>query len=161
MNMKIKRGIKTAIICAALLGTTAAYAQQSACVHLMVGAGYAAWMRVVSGDYASEWSDSFPIGQTRCKSLEAIGDGQPFTVQISAVMGSSKVHCQPDNIKRVAAAPGSTTFLAWGTTLAVKCEMPSTDNAKALTSATKASSQGLKAAKKVKMEGANLKAPPK
>ncbi len=161
MPLKIKRGIKTAIICATLFGTTAAYAQQTACVHLLVGAGYAAWMRVVSGDYASEWSDSFPIGQTRCQSLEAIGDGQPFTVQISAVLGSSKVPCQPDNIKRVAAAPGSTTFLAWGTTLNVKCEMPSAENAKALTSATTASKEGLKAAKKVKMEGMRLQAPPK
>jgi hypothetical protein len=158
-TLGIKCGLSVLIISMLMLAAPSAFAQQAACVHLLVGAGYAAWMRVVSGNYASEWSDSFPIGQTRCQSLAAIGDGQPFTVQVSAVLGSSKVPCNPPNIPRVAASTTSVTFQAWGTTLNVNCEMPSVQNAKSMDTSTTPSKEGLKALEKVQKEGARLKAP--
>lgn len=153
----IRRGIRVLCLSGLALTATTAAAQQSACVSLLVGAGYAAWMRVVSGSYATDWSDSFPIGQTRCKSLSAIADGQPYTVQISAVLGSSKVPCQPAEMKRVASAPGSITYQAWGTTLSVKCQMPSSEAASGADTSTKATEAGLAAARKIKAEGGKLK----
>jgi hypothetical protein len=138
-----------------------ASAQQSACVYLKPGAGYAAWMRVVSGGYSSEWSDLFAIGQYRCQSLGSIGDGQPYTVQVSALLGSSKVACTPDNVKRVASAPGSVTYLASGTTLHVQCSMPSQEDAASADSSPTPSKEGLAAAEKVKKEGKTIKAPAK
>ncbi len=132
-----------------------AYAQKSACVYLEPGAGYAAWMRVVSGGYASDWSSSFPIGQTRCQSLEPIKDGQEFTVQVSAVLGSSKVPCSP-SMKRVSSSEASVVYHAWGTTLSVKCQMPGVSNA--LGATMEPSAEGLKA--KEALEAGKLPAQP-
>lgn len=151
------RSLKGLGLAGLVLGSSAVFAQQSACVSLLVGAGYAAWMRVVSGDYATDWSDSFPIGQTRCKSLAAIADGQPYTVQISAVLGSSKVPCQPANLKRVASVPGSVTYQAWGTTLNVKCEMPSADGVSNADTSVMPNKAGKAAAQKLKSHGDTLK----
>lgn len=157
------RALRSAIfVVAGIVGLSGvASAQQSACVYLQPGAGYAAWMRVVSGSYSSDWSDLFPIGQYRCQSLASIGDGQPFTVQVSALLGSSKVVCTPDNVKRVASAPGSLTYLASGTTLNVHCSMPSTEAADSADSSPNPSKAGLAAAAKVKKEGKTIKAPAK
>ncbi len=126
-SLTAKFGLTLGIVGLLMLPARVAFAQQEACVSLLVGAGYAAWMRVVSGEYASTWSDLFNIGQTRCKSLDAIGDGQPFTVQLSALLGSSQVPCQPDNIPHVSSSTSSVTFQAWGTTLNIKCHMPSSE----------------------------------
>lgn len=97
------------------------YAADAACVALKAGAGYAAKMRIVSGDFKTDWTGSFPIGQTRCQSLEGVPVGSDFTVQVQAVLGKTK-DCTP-NIKHSEGA-GSITFEAWGTTLNVKCQMP-------------------------------------
>jgi hypothetical protein len=145
----------------ALIGLAAwspAQAQSSACVYLEPGAGYAAWIRVVSGDFESKWSSSFPIGQHRCVDLKPIADGAKYTVQISAVLGSSKVHCKPDNQTRVAANTGSVTFLAWGTTFNVHCEMPSASTAAAVRSA-QPTPEGQKAAALIAEQGDKLQPP--
>ncbi len=157
-SVATKFGLSLSVVGLLLLSAPSAHAQSSACVHLMVGAGYAAWMRVVSGDYATSWSDSFPIGQTRCKSLGNIANGREFTVEVSAVLGSSKVHCTP-SLPRVAASTATVTFQAWGTTLSVKCQMPASDSLSAVDVSTTPSKDGLKAAEVVKREGGNLKPP--
>lgn len=139
------------------LGTQSVFAQKTACAYLEPGAGYAAWMRVVSGNYASKWSSSFPIGTTRCQSLAELKDGQQFTVQISAVLGSSKVPCSP-SLKRVSSSDATVTYHAWGTTLSVKCQMPDMNNASE--EAIEPSKEGLKA--KADLEAGKLPAnPPK
>lgn len=157
-SMAAKCGLSLSVVGMLLLPAPPAHAQSTACVSLLVGAGYAAWMRVVSGSYATSWSDSFPIGQTRCKSLKNIADGQEFTVQVSAVLGSSQVHCTP-SLAHVASSTATVTFQAWGTTLSVKCQMPSGDSLNAVDVSTTPSEDGLKAAEAVKSGGGNLKPP--
>jgi hypothetical protein len=101
------------------------FAQSAACVNLLVGAGYAAWMGVHFGD-SYYWSSSFPIGQTRCIKLPVSGmvNGAPYTVVVSAVLGSSKVLCTPIPSPYMSSDKNSVTYNAWGTTLNVKCQMP-------------------------------------
>ncbi|QBB68968.1 hypothetical protein ELE36_00455 [Pseudolysobacter antarcticus] len=98
-----------------------ASAQANACVSLLVGAGYAAEMRVVSGSFHTDWSSSFPIGKTVCQSLSGVGDGNKFSVEVHALAGKTKT-CTPDNVTRVAASTSNVTYQAWGSTLSVKCE---------------------------------------
>ena len=123
------RSIRRSLFAAAVLvaGTvgfaSVAAAQANACVSLLVGAGYAAKMRVVSGKFHTDWSGSFPIGQTKCQPLDGVGDGNKFSVEVSAVLGETKT-CKPSDIVRVAASKSSVTMQAWGTTLSVKCEEP-------------------------------------
>jgi hypothetical protein len=125
----------------------AAAAQSSACVSLLVGAGYAAKMRVVSGKFHTDWSGSFPIGKTMCQSLSGVGDGNPFSVEVSAILGQTKT-CKPENITRVASSKSSVTFQAWGTTLSVKCEEPNGEaNAERDAAARSVSPEGEKAEK--------------
>ena len=140
MSYRAVARITFALACA--IGVSSVHAQGTACVYLEPGAGYAAWMRVVSGGYASDWSSSFPIGQTRCQSLGPIKDGQEFTVQVSAVLGSSKVPCSP-SMKKVAGSTASVVYHAWGTTLSVKCQMPGVSNE--LGGTMEPSKEGLKA----------------
>jgi hypothetical protein len=110
-----------------LAGTAAA--QSNACVHLLVGAGYAAKMRISSGDYHTDWSGSFAIGSTKCQSLSGVPNGNKFSVEVSAILGETKT-CKPSDITRVSSSTSSVTFQAWGTTLNVKCEEPGlADNA--------------------------------
>lgn len=99
------------------------YAAEDACVSLLVGAGYAAEMRIVSGDFKTDWSKSFPIGKTRCQSLDGVPVGKKFTVEVHAILGETK-SCTPSITH--SEGEGSITFQAWGTTLNVHCEMPST-----------------------------------
>ena len=105
-----------------------AAAQSKACVSLLVGAGYAAEMRVVSGAFHTDWSGSFPIGKTVCQPLDGVGNGNKFSVEVHAILGKTQT-CTPANIVRVASSTSSVTFQAWGTTLNVKCEEPDTANA--------------------------------
>jgi len=100
-----------------------ASAQANACVALLVGAGYAAEMRVVSGSFHTDWSSSFPIGKTVCQPLAGVSDGNKFSVEVHAILGKTKT-CTPDNVTRVAASTSNVTYQAWGTTLSVKCEEP-------------------------------------
>lgn len=135
------------LLAANLWPASQAAAQSAACVQLLVGAGYAAKMRVVSGKFHTDWSGSFAIGSTKCQSLNGVGDGQPFSVEVSAVLGETKT-CKPANIVRVAGSQSSVTFLAWGTTLNVKCEEPSAEeNAERDTAARTPNAEGEKAAK--------------
>jgi len=110
---------------AAVVAHQPAQAQSAACVNLLAGAGYAAWMGVKFGD-SFYWSDSFPIGQYRCVKLPVSGmvDNAPYSVVVSAMAGSSKVACtqapSPYNSKDT----NSVVYNAWGTTLNVSCQMP-------------------------------------
>jgi hypothetical protein len=104
--------------------SSTASAQANACVSLLVGAGYAAEMRVVSGSFHTDWSGSFAIGKTKCQSLSGVGNGNKFSVEVSAILGKTKT-CTPDNVVRVASSTSNVTYQAWGTTLSVKCEEPS------------------------------------
>lgn len=123
-----KKSLAIVLVSAALFSTPMqAQAADSACVSLLVGAGYAAKMRIESGDFKTDWSKSFPIGKTVCQSLDGVPVGSPFTVQVQAVMGKTKA-CTP-NITHSTGA-GSITFQAWGTTLNVKCTMPTVATAK-------------------------------
>lgn len=146
---------KSLFAVACVIGMQSAHAQKSACVYLEPGAGYAAWMRVVSGSFATDWSSSFPIGQTRCQSLDPIKDGQEFTVQVSAVLGSSKVPCSP-KMKKISNSDASVVYHAWGTTLNVKCQMPGVSNE--LGATMEPSAEGLKA--KEDLEAGKLPAMP-
>jgi hypothetical protein len=122
----MKHIARTCLVVASLavaLPGAPARAQSNACVHLLVGAGYAARMRVVAGSFHTDWSGSFPIGKTKCQSLEGIGDGIAFSVQVKAILGKTKT-CEPSQIKRVAASPSSVTFGASGTTQDVHCREP-------------------------------------
>ncbi len=132
------------------LSSAPASAQSAACVHLLVGAGYAAKMHVVSGTFHTDWSSSFPIGQTKCQPLDGVGDGQTFSVQVKADLGETQT-CTPANIVRVAASKSSVTFQAWGTTLNVHCEEPSTvANPEREVAARTPSAEGQKAAASLK-----------
>lgn len=106
-----------------------ASAQTAACVNLLVGSGYSAWMGVKFAN-SFYWSESFPIGQSRCIRLpvEGMVDGAPYEVVVSAALGSSKVPCTPNPGNYTSANKNSVTYNAWGTTLNVKCEMPHPDN---------------------------------
>lgn len=119
-----------------------AYAAKDACVSLLVGAGYAAKMRIVSGQFSTEWSDSFPIGQTRCQSLDGVPIGNQYTVEVHAILGKTK-SCTPSITH--SAGEGSITFQAWGTTLNVHCEMPSSNAAFMLESGHEPNADGIKA----------------
>lgn len=129
-----------------------ALAQSRACVHLLVGAGYAAQMRIVSGSFATQWSDSFPIGRTMCQSLNDVSDGKTFTVEVHAVLGQTK-KCSPENVRRVAASTSSVTFQAWGTTLNVSCQEPTDSASDAMSEAARTPNPaGAEAAKNPKKE---------
>lgn len=121
---------RNAVLSAALLGPALlagqpAQAQSAACVNLLAGAGYAAWMGVKFGD-SFYWSDSFPIGQYRCVKLPVSGmvDNAPYTVVVSAVLGSSKVECKQTPSPFNSKDTNSVVYNAWGTTLNVSCQMP-------------------------------------
>ncbi len=115
------------LICLGIIGVmalmaTAAQAQQKACVFLKVGAGYAAEMRVVSGSWRTDWSGSFPIGQTKCQDIANLKSGAEYTVEVKAIMGkitgcAPKVPYNPD-------FKGNITYFAWGTTLSPHCALP-------------------------------------
>lgn len=136
-----------AFLVATMWPASQASAQSAACVHLLVGAGYAAKMRVVAGKFHTDWSGSFAIGSTKCQSLDGVADGQAFSVEVSAVLGETKT-CKPENVVRAAGSKSSVTFQAWGTTLSVKCEEPSAaDNAERDAAARTSNADGEKAAK--------------
>jgi len=123
-------------------------AAENACVSLLVGAGYAAHMRIKSGDFRTGWSGSFAIGKTKCKSLKGVPVGNEYTVEVKAILGKSK-NCSPSMIHT--AGGGSKTWQAWGTSLSVKCKMPSTDEV-AIESGYEANKDGIKAAKSLDKE---------
>ena len=100
-----------------------AAAQEQACVNLLVGGGYAAKMRINAGYYQTEWSSTFPIGQSMCQDLKGLAPGQPYSVEVWAMWGSQKI-CTPSHLKYDPNAPNKTVYNAWGTTLDIKCEMP-------------------------------------
>ncbi|MEO7935955.1 MAG: hypothetical protein ABIR27_06830 [Dokdonella sp.] len=129
-----------------------AAAQANACVSLLVGAGYAAKMRVVSGSFHTDWSDSFAIGKTKCQPLAGVGNGKPFSVEVSAVLGKTKT-CTPDNVIRVEESTSNVVYQAWGSTLSVKCEEPSaTANAERDAATMSVNADGKKAAEPSKQE---------
>ncbi|NDW06229.1 hypothetical protein [Jiella pacifica] len=113
-----------ALFGASTLGAAPAAAQSAACVNLLVGAGYAAWMGVKVGQ-GTDWSSSFPIGKTRCIALpvEGMVQGTPYSVVVKAVLGKT-VTCSPDNLTYTPSTTTSVVFNAWGTTLSPKCTMP-------------------------------------
>lgn len=146
-------------ICAVALGTLAAQpcaAQTAACVNLLAGAGYSAWMAVKFGD-SFYWSDSFPIGQHRCINLPVSGmvNGAPYSVVVSAVLGSSKVPCTPAPAPYSSSDTNTVSYNAWGTTLNVTCQMPSAANSiSANAQPVGPSKEGQEALEKWKKEGA-------
>lgn len=153
--MKSHRSIVLTLV--VVIGMTAlqvdrAQAQSRACVHLLVGAWYAAEMRVVSGAFHTDWSTGFPIGQTICQPLSGVGDGHAFTVEVLAIAGKTS-QCQPRNVVRIAASKSSVTFQAWGTTLNVQCEEPISLNAERDEAARTVSPEGQEAAKALKEAG--------
>jgi hypothetical protein len=107
---------------------SALFAQQEACVSLLVGAGYAAEMQVCegtpgqSGNLCGDWSGKFAIGNTSCQPL-VMAVGQPFFVNLHAWWGDT-VTCSPSPITRIN-TPINITFQAWGQTLSPSCKMPS------------------------------------
>lgn len=129
-------------------------AQTAACVNLLVGAGYAAWMGVKLGDSIT-WSSSFPIGQSRCVKLPVPGmvNGAPYTVVVSAFLGSSKVPCTPPPSPYSSNDSNSVTYNAWGTVRDVKCQMPGVGNVGSADVPITPSKEGLKSLENWKKEG--------
>jgi hypothetical protein len=158
MYIKNLLNIRTSLaICAVGVGALAAQpaaAQSKACVSLLAGAGYAAWMAVKFGD-SFYWSSSFPIGQTRCIDLPVSGmvDGAPYSVVVSAVLGSSKVACTPPPSPYSSSNTNSLSYLAWGTTLNVKCEMPGSEIGATTDIGATPSKEGLEALESWKKAG--------
>jgi hypothetical protein len=163
MPNKCRFLFKVLIIALALtILVSPALAQKQACVHLLVGAWYAAQMRVVSGSFHTDWSGSFAIGQTVCQDLSGVGPGREYTVEVSAIWGNTAT-CSPA-LPRVE-WPGNVTFLSWGTTLDHPCQMASSESLAAKgeemrKAATTVSPQGQKAAKKAKENAGKLPPPP-
>ncbi|MGB7045484.1 MAG: hypothetical protein WBD65_11435 [Methylocella sp.] len=102
------------------------------------------------------WSPSFAIGQTQCIKLPVSGmvNGAPYTVVVSAVLGSSKVLCTPPPSPYSSSDTNTVSYNAWGTTLNVKCQMPGGGAAAAGAAAITPSKEGLEALEKWKKEGA-------
>jgi hypothetical protein len=147
---RLSRYSLAAVVTAILLSSAPALAQSRACVQLLVGAGYAAEMRIVSDKFHTDWSSSFAIGSTVCQPLDGVGDGMKFSVEVKAILGKT-VTCKPSDAVRVAASKSSVTFQAWGTTLNVKCEEPGiSENADRDTAARTPSADGKKAEKSLK-----------
>lgn len=123
--LTLSTALSAALLGPALFAAPPAQAQSAACVNLLAGAGYAAWMGVKFGD-SFYWSDSFPIGQYRCVKLPVSGmvDNAPYTVVVSAVLGSSKVECKQTPSPFNSKDTNSVVYNAWGTTLNVSCQMP-------------------------------------
>jgi len=157
MPIKLKKllNLRTNLaICAVGLGTLAAQpceAQTRACVNLLVGAGYAAWMAVKFGD-SFYWSPSFAIGQTQCIGLPVSGmvNGAPYSVVVSAVLGASKVPCTPAPSPYSSSDTNAVVYNAWGTTLNVSCQMPGLGAADVGATPSK---EGVDALEKWKKEG--------
>lgn len=126
-----------------------AWSATEACVSLLVGAGYAAEMRIKSGDFKTDWSSSFPIGKTKCQSLSGVPIGGTYTVEIKAILGKTK-NCSPSIVH--SEGQGSITFQAWGTTLSPKCQMPSANANFLQDSNHEVNEDGLKAAKALKKQ---------
>ncbi|KDM90449.1 hypothetical protein [Photobacterium galatheae] len=129
-----------------------AHAAEQACVSLLVGAGYAAKMRIVSGSFSTDWTSSYPIGKTKCQSLSEVPIGNTYTVQVKAILGKTK-DCTP-SIKH-SAGQGSITFQAWGTTLNVHCEMPTSDAAYQAELGFEPNAEGIKAKENLDQEVMN------
>jgi hypothetical protein len=91
-----KPALAGAVLAQGVASSQPAAAQSAACVDLLVGAGYAAWMAVkLADDFTS--SSSFPIGDIRCINLPVNGmvGGAPYKVVASIVLGSGKALCTP------------------------------------------------------------------
>jgi len=103
-----------------LFMTTSLWAQSAACVFLKTGSGYAAKMRVKYGSTTTAWSGSFAINEFKCQSLADVVDGTEVVVQVDAIAGETKT-CGSFVLAKTST---SVTYLASGTTLGVKCSMP-------------------------------------
>ncbi|MEA5470869.1 hypothetical protein [Spirulina sp. 06S082] len=123
---KLVLGCLTFVLSFALAWPMQAHAYDKSCVSLLVGAGYAAEMRTeinISGNVLyTEWSGSFPIGKTECQDISFVPEGSTFVAQVHAILGETKP-CNPTITQ--AGGVGSAVWQANGTTLNVKCNMPS------------------------------------
>jgi hypothetical protein len=123
------------------------FAQSSACVNLLVGAGYAAYVEVVWQGGSTGWSSSFPIGKTKCQPLSGVPVGTAYTVKVAAMAGKT-VDCSPKDIVKTASG-NNPVFNAWGQTLNVHCEMPGNEASMSeMDKASTPSAEGKAAAKK-------------
>jgi hypothetical protein len=113
------------MVCAVLLIALAApaAAQSEACIHVQVGTGYTACLRV---SYQDQGFGTCPIspGNTTCVSLDGVPDGVNFTVQVQFGVEGPTVDCTPSNIPRSAALPVAVTFNASGTVKNPHCTAP-------------------------------------
>lgn len=109
------------------LMASSAEAQQEACVYLKPGSGYAAEMRITSGSWSTSWSGSFAIGSTKCQPIANLKTGAAYTVEVKAIMGETKSCPQGSYDPNFT---GNITYLASGTTLSVKCVLPSAEEMK-------------------------------
>ena len=115
--LRVVCGLGVLLGSSSMLSAPPANAQQAACVHLLVGAGYAAKMSVNGTESAS-----FEIGKTACQPLNNIPDGDTVTVYVLPLAGQKSLCTNP--ITRDAKSEASVTYLANGTTLDAKCWMP-------------------------------------
>ncbi len=106
-----------------LATATPAAAQGSACVNLLVGAGYAAKIRVVWNGGSTDWSGSFPIGKSKCIGLSGVPTGATFSTELKAILGKT-ITCTPSDVVYNPSVPENVVYNAWGTTLSPKCEEP-------------------------------------
>ncbi len=105
------------------LTATPAAAQNASCVNLLVGAGYAAKMRVVWDGGSTDWSGSFPIGKAMCASLKGVPAGATFNTEVHAILGKT-ITCTPSEVVYDPSVTSNQVYNAWGTTLSPKCVEP-------------------------------------
>lgn len=141
--MKLHTPLKLFALAAIFIAPMQASAYQEACVSLLVGAGYAAKMRVCSNGMCNPWSGSFPIGKTMCQSLNNVPNGNTFSVEMNAILGKT-ITCTPDNITQTS-SPVNIVYNAWGTTLSPKCQMPGGSAASDEATGYQANPEGIKA----------------
>ena len=99
------------------------YAEDKACVYLESGAGYAAKIRLMHNGEADSWSDSFPIGQSKCVSLQGIPVGDKYTIQLGAVASWTTQDCTPTRTR--AKELGTMNYSATGTLFSFSCHSSS------------------------------------
>lgn len=115
------------LLCIATLGLVVsanANAEDYACVNIKGGSGFAASM-LIESDYTSknDWSGTFNVTETHCKSVKAIPVGGHYEVWIRPVFAeSSPIRCSPRTSR--SEGKGSTIWRASGNLESYSCKAP-------------------------------------
>jgi len=110
-----------------MMMASSVFAQEKVCVNLLVGAGYAAKLKVWVNWKLVKETGSFAIGQQKCITLSelapagtSITPGTRIVTSIQAYLGQEKA-CTPAPFYYDPKRVDNVIYNAWGTTLNVKC----------------------------------------